>query len=204
MSVFDAVASEDAFVVENNPDAGYTQLDYLMVSGTNRFIEYTFPGGTTRTFIKFQIDDLIGKTISSATLTLYRFVTLGYGATGNILVKRCTDNGWSETSSGMLGARITWNNQPDDYGTNETSFSCPSNYGQSNVELDVKDFIEDAILESSLYSHYWVTFVLMMEDETSWDGCAVMSREYSNTIPTLNVVYTTPSTGRRRMCTTML
>jgi len=153
--------SDDAYVEKENPNTNYgtspTSLTTLRVGYDPNF-------GTDRSYLKFDLSSLNGKTITSAKLSIFSMPSNGISKLYSV-----SNNNWNEES-------ITWNNKP-----NESNFiESKSVTNSGRYEFNVLSYVQTS--QNS--------FMLMEDGEN--DLIMFASKEYNPdnvNSPYLEVVY---------------
>lgn len=152
-------ATHDAYV----RDGTYASTNYGTTSGLQIKAGALNSGYTRKSFLKFDISNRAGTTVSAAKLKL-KADTVGTDASRTIRIYGITNNTWTEGT-------ITWDNAPSTNRTLITSFNV-SNTAGTVYEIDITSYI------ASHLSDGYVTLELVNEG-TATSNCQVtfVSRE---------------------------
>jgi len=122
-STWTVSVTADACVDSDHPNTNYGSINSLFVRNE--------AGHLAIAFVKFDIPDLTGKVIQSATLSLY--LSTWDGDTNPCLPVCCLDESWSEST-------VTWNTQPN-YRAIPHPSTCVG-YTEGWVSFDVTELVK--------------------------------------------------------------
>ncbi len=150
--------TDDAYVEKENPNSNYGSETTLRVG-------HELSHGTDRSYLKFDLSSLNGKTITSAKLSIFAMPEQGEIAKLNFV----SNNNWNEES-------INWNNKPSETNLVESKIITSS----GRYEFNILFYVQTS----------QVSFVLIEDGEN--DLIMFASKEYNPdniNSPYLEVVY---------------
>ena len=126
---------DDAFVRSNYPDTNYQTESWKQ----NLRAGYEESFGTDKSYLKFDLSELAGKTVNSMTFSIFAISNHDNPVLNLFYV---SSNSWSEDT-------ITWNNAPST-STFISSQSIVSGGAPERVEYDLTQYAESSTLSLSL------------------------------------------------------
>jgi hypothetical protein len=147
---------KDTYISSSAPNVNYGDLWFMYVGDS---------GGTVlQTLIQFvEVDDYIGDTIDTATLSLYFIADEGSAPGVTLYMAKITED-WIESGEGG----VTWNTVPDYEATFYTYDYPTATYPGAWVDFDVTDIVSDWLDGSS--DNYGL--ILYTDDNRNHNGYA--------------------------------
>ncbi len=144
--------SASAVILQPGPDIGkdtYISSGALNTNYGNLAFMYVGKSGGTilQILIQFvEVDNYIGNTVDSATVSLYFTVDEGSASGVTLYMAKITEDWYAEDGGGHEG--VTWNTVPD-YETTFYTYDYPTSTAGAWVDYDVTDIVSDWLDESS-------------------------------------------------------